>query len=378
MSSDGEAPATRVAMVCDSLLKYTAALARGLADAGAEVKLLGRDHGREFGGDAAAMHEYVNTTLDGRAEHLILPGRVREPSHWTRAVALRRCLDRFEPDVIHYQETVVNDLGLLVAAPPRRGRTVFTVHDPVSRLAHGEPAWQRAIKARLLRRSSLVFVHAEAIREQLIREKSLRAQIVVVPHGISTPEVRPLPAKPTLLAFGRIQPYKGLDVLFDAMPSVWAGMPEVALRVAGQGVLPEHPVLADSRVEVINRYLPEEAVPDLYREATCVVLPYREASQSGVGSLAKEFGRATVASDVGGLAELVGDAGMVVPPSSPEALAEALLELLRTPGLAEELGRRAAQSVEGSAGWVDVGRQTLEAYDACLAPARSSVRRRLS
>ena len=374
MSSAERTPPARVLMVCDSLLKYTAALARGLADAGAEVKLLGRDHGLEFGGDEGAMREFVAETLGGEVEHLILPGRVREPRHWRRTVALRRHLQRFEPDVVHYQETVVNDPRLLFAAPPLRGRTAFTVHDPVSRLAH-EPAWQKRTKARLLKRSSLVFVHAEALSRQMIEEQGVRMPIVVIPHGISTPRVRPLPATPTLLAFGRIQPYKGLDVLFDAMPSVWADAPETKLKVVGQGRLPEHPVLADPRVEVNNDYFPESAVPDLFSESTAVVLPYREASQSGVGSLAKEYGRAVVASDVGGLAELVGDAGMVVPPSSAEALSKALLEILGTPGLAEEMGRRGAASVEGSAGWVDVGRQTLDAYGAYLAPRRSSARR---
>ncbi len=367
----------RVAMVCDSLLKYTAALARGLADAGAEVMLLGRDHGLEFGGDAAEMREYVDATLGGRAEHLMLPGRVRDPAHWRRAEAIRRRLRSFEPDAVHYQETVVNDPGLVFAAPPARGRTVFTVHDPVSRLEGGEPRWQQAIKGRLLRRSSLVFIHAEALRTQLVEEWGVSAPIVVVPHGIAAPRLEPLPATPTILSFGRIQPYKGLDVLFDAMPRVWEAAPEARLRVVGEGRLPEHAVLADDRVGVDNGYLPEGAVPELFTRSTCVVLPYKEASQSGVGSLAKEFGRAVVASDVGGLGELVGAAGRVVPPSDPAALAEALVEVLTTPGLAERLGRLAAESAEGSALWVDVGRRTLAAYDSHLS-SRSSARRAVS
>jgi glycosyltransferase involved in cell wall biosynthesis len=137
-------------------------------------------------------------------------------------------------------------------------------------------------------------------------------------------------------------------------------------------------VLADPRVEVRNEYLPESAVPELFAAATCVALPYKQASQSGVGSLAKEHGRAMVASDVGGLAELVGDAGIMVPPSDPDALADALIEVMRTPGLAEELGRLGAASVEGRSGWVDVGRQTMEAYAAYLGAPRIAASRALS
>ncbi|HEY7255622.1 MAG TPA: glycosyltransferase family 4 protein [Solirubrobacterales bacterium] len=370
--------AITVLLVCDALLKYTAALARGLADAGARVKLLSRDHGLEFGGDPDAMREYVGATLGDRVEHLILPGRVRHHAHWGRTLELRREISALAPDVIHYQESIVNDPRLLIAAPPRRRRFAFTIHDPVSRFVHREPLWQRRTKRMMIRRAGLIFTHAEALRLQLIHEQGVRAPVAVVPHGISLPQIRPLPETPTILAFGRIQPYKGLDVLFDAMPAVWEGLPECRLLVAGQGRLAEHPVLSDPRVEVRNDYLPESAVPDLFAAATCVALPYRQASQSGVGSLAKEHGRAMVASDVGGLRELVGDAGIMVPPADPPALAAALLELMRTPGLAGEMGRAGAASVEGSAGWLDVGRQTLEAYATYLGAPRISASRALS
>jgi glycosyltransferase involved in cell wall biosynthesis len=375
--NESEAAIT-VLLVCDALLKYTAALARGLADAGARVKLLTRDHGLEFGGDPEAMREYVDATLGGRVEHLILPGRVRHHTHWGRTLELRREIAALAPDVIHFQESISNDPRLLIAAPARRGRFAFTVHDPVSRFVHRQPFWQPAMKRRMIRRAGLIFTHAEALREQLIDEQGVRAPIAVIPHGISTPEVRPLPATPTILAFGRIQPYKGLDVLFDAMPAVWEGLPACRLVVAGQGRLADHPVLSDSRVEVRNDYMPESEVPELFAASTCLALPYREASQSGVGSLAKEHGRAMVASDVGGLRELVGDAGRMVPPADPPALAAALLEVMRTPGLAEELGRAGAASVAGSAGWVDVARQTLEAYATYLGAPRISASRALS
>lgn len=370
-SPPGRDRAPRVLLVCDALFKYTAALAAGLAEAGAEVKLLGRDHALEFGGDQAEMKRYAEGVLGGRVDHIVLSGRVREPRHWQRAVAIGRHIRRWEPDVVHYQAGSMNDPVLLLAAPPPRGRTALTVHDPVEHAEEPDASWQTFGEDLLLRRSKLVFIHAEALREQLRETGRPNAAIVVVPHGVATPTVRPLPPQPTLLAFGRIHPYKGLDVLFDAMPGVWAELPEARLRVVGQGHLPEHPSLADPRVEVSNAYLPEADVPDVFADSTCVVLSYREASQSGVGSLAKEHGRAIVASRTGGLPELVGDAGRIVPPADPEALAAALVEVLATPGLAAELGRRAAASIAGTASWNDVGARTLDAYTAVLgAPPR--------
>ena len=133
--------------------------------------------------------------------------------------------------------------------------------------------------------------------------------------------------------------YKGLDVLLDAMASIWEQRPATTLTVAGEGEIPSHPALSDPRVTLRQEYLAEEEVPALFDAATCVVLPYRQASQSGVGSLAMQHGRAVVASRVGGLPELVGeDWGRLVEPEDVAALAAAVLEVVGSPGLAEEMG----------------------------------------
>jgi glycosyltransferase involved in cell wall biosynthesis len=107
-------------------------------------------------------------------------------------------------------------------------------------------------------------------------------------------------------------------------------------------------------------------VPALFAAASCCVLPYREASQSGVGSRAKSYGRAIVATDVGGLPELVPpDCGRIVPAGDAPALSEALVDVLATPGLAASMGRAAAESA-AAADWTQVGRLTLAAYDEYL------------
>ena len=93
------------------------------------------------------------------------------------------------------------------------------------------------------------------------------------------------------------------------------------------------------------------------------MLPYRQASQSGVGSLARQHGRAIVATDIGGLPELVApEWGRLVPPEDPGALADAIVEVIDTPGLAEEMGRNAAASAQG-ADWRSVAAATIKAYE---------------
>jgi glycosyltransferase involved in cell wall biosynthesis len=132
--------------------------------------------------------------------------------------------------------------------------------------------------------------------------------------------------------------------------------------VAGAGDVPMHDSLADSRVTLRSEHVPEAAVSTLFDEATCVVLPYRQASQSGVGSEAKRHGRAIVATAVGGLPELITpDCGRLVPPEDAQALAGAIVEVVDTPGLAAEMGLRAAASAQ-DASWGRVAAKTLEAY----------------
>jgi glycosyltransferase involved in cell wall biosynthesis len=224
-----------------------------------------------------------------------------------------------------------------------------------------------AARRALVRNAGLIFVHADALRDELIELERPRAPIDVIPHGVADPVVEPLPTRPALLFFGRLSYYKGLDTLFDAMQTVWEARPDVRLIVAGSGQLDPHPAMDDERVEMHHRHIAEEELPELFGRATCVVLPYRQASQSGVGSLAKRFGRGLVATSVGGLPELVGDdAGLLVPPEDRAALAGALLEMVQSPERAAAYGAAAADSVVRESSWRRVAERTLAAYDRAL------------
>jgi glycosyltransferase involved in cell wall biosynthesis len=364
--ADGGRP-PRVLLACDWFVKYTVGLAVGLAELGCETGLLTRDHDGEFGGEPGAMRSFIAAELGDGVPHLELSGRVSDPRRLGSVVRLRRATVRRGADVVHLQDSVANDPRLAIAAgiPPRR--YALTVHDPVPHPGDAVAAGTTRTARRLLRRrAGLVFVHSEELREELLATGDTKAPIEVVPHGVSAPDPAPLPQRPALLFFGRISHYKGLDVLLDAMPALWERDPELRLTVAGHGEMPDHPLLADPRIEVRFEHVPEEALPGLFAAATCLVLPYRQASQSGVGSLAREHGRPVVATRVGGLPELITpEWGRLVAPEDPAALAAAIAEVVWTPGLADSMGRAAAESV-GESDWGGVAAKTLAAYRAHL------------
>jgi glycosyltransferase involved in cell wall biosynthesis len=136
---------------------------------------------------------------------------------------------------------------------------------------------------------------------------------------------------PRFLMFGRMRAYKGLDLLRDAWRLLHARHPEARLRVVGEGdIAALAPGLADlPGVTVEPRWVEEAEIPALLAAADVLVLPYREASQSGVVSLAFSMGVPAVATPVGGLVEQVteGVTGAVAAAATPEALAAALARL---------------------------------------------------
>jgi glycosyltransferase involved in cell wall biosynthesis len=363
---NGAAP--RVWLACDWFVKYTAGLARGLAEIGCEVDLLTRDHDQEFGGEPGAMRAFLAAEAGDGVRHVELGGRVRSLAAVRRTLALRRLGARRRPDFVHVQDSVANDPRLALASGIPGRRYALTVHDPVTHPGDAvSPPAIRAIKRRLRRGASLLIVHSVALAEELAGTGDARAPIEVVPHGAGAAEFTP-PPPDSLLFFGRMSHYKGLDVLLDAMPRIWEQRPETRLTVAGEGEIPSHEALSDPRVTVRREYLAEDDLPGLFAAATCLVLPYRQASQSGVGSLAMQHGRAVVATRVGGLPELVAEEwGRLVEPEDVEALAAAVLEVTGTPGLAERLGRRAADRVAEEIGWKAVAARTLELYRRHLA-----------
>lgn len=356
-------PAPRVLLACEWFVKYTAGLGRGLADNGCEVTLLSRDHDLEFGGRPGAMREFVAATLAAGSPHLELGGRVREVGRLPELARLRRRIAAWGPEVVHVQDSLTHDMRLAVAAGLGRRPYALTVHDPTPHPGDVKPsARAQAVRRMLRRRARLIFVHSAGMADELRESGDARGAIEVVPHGSGVAPVPPLPQAPSILFFGRISHYKGLDTLLEAMPLVWESCPEATLTVAGEGPLPESPALADPRVRLRHEHVPESAVADLFAAATCVALPYRQASQSGVGAEAKRFGRAMVATAVGGLPELVdAESGRLVPPEDPPALAAALAELVTNPELAERLGRGAAAGASESS-WDAVGARTLAAY----------------
>lgn len=137
-----------------------------------------------------------------------------------------------------------------------------------------------------------------------------------------------------LLFFGYVRDYKGLDVILDAMPSILERM-KVKLLVVGEFYNNEEQYREQvARLGIGNYvlfhsdYVPNEEVGVFFSAADVMTLPYKSATQSGIIQIAYNFHRPVIATDVGGLGEVVitGLTGTMVPPEQPHALADAVVE----------------------------------------------------
>lgn len=138
-----------------------------------------------------------------------------------------------------------------------------------------------------------------------------------------------------LLFFGFIRKYKGLDIILRAMPELIKKYPKLVLIVAGESysgeddfrALIKELAIPDANLKLFTDYIPNEDVTLYFSAANVAVLPYRSATQSGIVQIAYNFDLPVIATDVGGLAEIVidGICGLIAPEPTPEAVATAIV-----------------------------------------------------
>ncbi len=232
-------------------------------------------------------------------------------------------------------------LDLLMATALRRAGVPYAVavHDAARHPGDILPM-QAVLQRWLLRRACALLALSGHVAAQLAPAAAGRPVLRtrLSPLGYGAPPALPMAhgGRLRLLSFGRLLPYKGLDLLAEALGRLPPG--RMTVRVVGAG--PESAELDALRrlpdVTVENRWVPETEVGDLLGWADALVLSHREASQSGVAAAALAAGRWVVGTRVGGLAEqLTGIEGARLCEPEAASLAEALEGLLHHPPAGE-------------------------------------------
>lgn len=301
--------------------------------------------------------------------------RLRQPFRQLRYVyTLVKQLREINPDVLHIQ---IGHLWFNFALPfLRKYPRVITVHDPRDHTGDVDSRkTPQFLKDYGYKSSDHLIVHSDEMKPYLQEALDLPSEKVsVVPLtalGDADLATEVDEVKNTILFFGRIFEYKGLEYLIQAEPIIREQVPDAKIVIAGRGdgfdkyrKMMQNP---DGFI-VHNHYIETELQSTLFRQASVVVLPYIEATQSGVIPAAYNFSKPVVATRVGGLHNQIDDdkTGFLVEPRNVEAIAEKVIYLLQNEKARYEMGANGRHKLETEWSAEAIGRQTVAAYQKAI------------
>jgi len=304
--------------------------------------------------------------------HPIRTRRYRNPAGLLVSLDIISKIKELGCDIGHL---ILNEPWFNVCAPFIKSfPLITTVHDVRYHLGDRRssivPQWVTDLATRF---SAGLIVHGAGLKSSVCRKFNLDPQFVFnIPHMSYSfyrhwehPGVHEL--RNNILFFGSIWEYKGLKYLIEAESLLSRALKGFKITIAGKGEdLTKYTrcMIDPSHYEIINDFIPDEQVAGLFQKASVVVLPYVDASQSGVVPLAFAFGKPVVVTNVGSIAEAVsqGEDGFIVEPRDPRALAEAITTILRDPALKQRMSERARAKADTDLSWLHVAEMHLEAY----------------
>ena len=262
------------------------------------------------------------------------------PFTWWSAA---RKIAAWKPDVVimkYWMSYLAPSLGTVARLLRKKGIRVVTILDNV--IPHETKFFDKPFSRWFLKQNSSCVAMSEAVRADA-RSLAPEVPCILQPHPLydhfgkkvdkftAREELFLDPDLRTLLFFGLIRDYKGLDLLIDALPLLGEGYQLVVAgesygkfdkyesRIAATGL--------GSNIKVFNRYIDDDEVPAFFSAADVCVLPYKSATQSGITGIALHFEVPVVATPVGGLSESVEGPGIGV--MAKEVSAEALADAIR-------------------------------------------------
>ncbi len=239
---------------------------------------------------------------------------------------------------------------------------------------------------KLLSYANIIISPSEYFIEESRFLRKYKDKIIAIPNGINIKEFDVpylkeecreklgLIDKNIILFVGNIHPYKGTDVLIKAMPKIVKHVPDTELVFVGKGVMKNALEMLSKRLGVENYvkfagFVEDGLKPFYYNAADVFCLPSTMSTESfGIVNLeAMACGVPIVASKVGGIPDVVkdGENGLLVPPKDSEALADAIIYLLKNEDVREKMGKNGRKKVEDYP-WERIAEETEKVYSSLM------------
>lgn len=386
----------KVALVDPSLftLPYDNALARGLQAEGHEVRLYGKaPMGGEAGLAADILQRHFYRSLDGglwgglwRSAPKPLFRAVKGLSHLAGMRQFCAEMARWQPDVIHFQWLPLPAVdGWFLRRLKQIAPLVITVHDTMPFNGAPGSSIQSLGAFSVLRQFDALIVHTEKGRELVAGHVGQPDRVRCIPHGLlhegevsagatAADDVARAPDTPTIfLLFGKIKPYKGLDILIRALGMLDAQTRQrCRLRVVGKAYMDMRPLVelaaeqgVTDRIDYNLRFVSTEELDRIFRNADVLVFPYRQIEASGVLMTAIAVGKPVIATRMGAAEELFDDGkgGFLIPSDDPAALAQAMQAFIDAPDLVASCAAHVRHMRDAIPSWAEIGHRTTRLYE---------------
>jgi glycosyltransferase involved in cell wall biosynthesis len=380
---------------------YALGLAAALTSAGVSIDFIGSDD--------LSVPELVN---DPRVNFLNLRGDQGSEASLMRKIArvatyywrLIRYAAASKPKIFHilwHNKFVIFDRLVLMTYYKLLGKRIaFTAHNVNAGKRDSNDTWLNRLSLKAeYRLSDHIFVHTEQMKSELVSDFCIpESKVSVIPFGInntvpntslSTADAREKlgvsRSDKTMLFFGNIAPYKGLEYLVAAVIELLKNDPTYRLLIVGKPKGPEdywkqieetirRSCIRDRVIEIIE-YVADEATELYFKAPDVLVLPYAHVFQSGVLFLGYGFGLPAIAADVGSLKEEIveGETGFVFKTRDSSDLASTIDKYFKS-DLFRNLETRRAQIkryANNRYSWDKVAKMTTSVYS-CLLTANDA------
>ncbi|MFL5733316.1 MAG: glycosyltransferase family 4 protein [Chloroflexia bacterium] len=358
-------------------------LSRALADLGHEVEVLCADEPARGPSTVAGIP----------TRRLWYPIKVAN-TNITPALPAHLALRRFDVVHTHLPTPWSADWSALLGRARRKGVVLSYYNDILGSGSAGQVA---SLYNRLCLPVTLRLVHRVVINSTHLLDKPgsplrrARRKLRQLPNGVDTELLRPQPElrQPGRIGFlavlDQFHRYKGADVLLEATRQLACRGHTIDLRIGGDGPLRAEYASTAASLGISDHvrfegFVPEGSLPDFLNSCQVFVLPSTDAMREGYGLVALEAmacGLPVVVTEATGVAALVRDcdAGFVVPPGDPAALALAIERLISSPDIAHHHGMQGRKAMEERHSWKAIAHEFEQLYTQAINAARTPRKR---
>ena len=303
---------------------------------------------------------------------VIRTSRLYDFRNWTTYVRLCLLIKTFHPQVVH--SAVIPGLSESLLYLFKK-KMLLTVHDPFVHSGETSKLFEikRKIAFRIIPKLVLLnkkqlnpFIETYRIQPRKVYINSLGVYDCL--NYLSSQGKREKPINNDyILFFGHISPYKGIEILCEAMKEVHKHIPNLSCIIAGNGKIYFDFTLYEklNYIKLINQYIAVPELANLISNSLFVVCPYKDATQSGVVFSSFAFSKPVIATDVGGMSETIkdGETGLLVPPNNVMALSDSIIKLYNNPQLLQEFKTNISNNyIVGEDSWDNIADIYIRCY----------------